>query len=186
MIDYFALLDLERRPAIDEESLKKTYFRRTELLRLDQDADAFSSLNMAFRIISNPAMRIQHLLTLAFGDARGGRIKSDLGDLFGSVVETLQKVDQEFGSLSAESSALVRALTFQRMGEAREKLEQTESELLQRELSLRSEIGPLDEVWREDPARSRQSLAQVALSLTFVQKWLSEVRERKIRLAELA
>jgi hypothetical protein len=187
MIDYFALLDLERRPAIDEESLKKTYFHRTELLRLDQsDADAFSSLNMAFRIISNPAMRIQHLLTLAFGDARGGRIKSDLGDLFGSVVETLQKVDQEFGSLSAESSALVRALTFQRMGEARERLEQTESELLQRELSLRSEIGPLDEVWREDPARSRESLAQVALSLTFVQKWLSEVRERKIRLAELA
>jgi hypothetical protein len=187
MIDYFALLDLERRPAINNESLKQTYFHRTELLRRDQaEADAFSSLNMAFRIISNPATRIQHLLTLAFGDARGGRIKSDLGELFGSVVETLQKVDQEFGSLSAESSALVRALTFQRMGKALEKMDQTESELLQREVSLLSEIGPLDELWREDRVRARESLAQVALSLTFVQKWLSEVRERKIRLAELA
>jgi hypothetical protein len=187
MIDYFALLDLERRPAVNEESLKKTYFHRTGLLRLDQaEADAFSSLNMAFRIISNPATRIQHLLSLAFGDTRGGRIKSELGELFGSVVETLQKVDQEFGSLSAESSALVRALTFQRMGEAREKLDQTENELSRRELSLLSEIGPLDEVWLENPARSRESLAQVALSLTFVQKWLTEVRERKIRLEELA
>jgi hypothetical protein len=35
-------------------------------------------------------------------------------------------------------------------------------------------------------ADCREPLAQVGLSLTFVQKWLSEVHERNIRLEELA
>jgi len=187
MIDYFALLDIERRPAITEESLKQSYFRKTESLRLDQaEADDLSSLNTAFRIIANPATRIQHLLRLEFGDARGGQIGSDLGELFGSVVETLQQADDEFGSLSTEGSALLRAMAFQRMEEMRERLEQIANELLQRENTLLSQLGQLDILWTESPPQCRESLAQVALRLTFVQKWLSEVRERKIRLEELA
>jgi hypothetical protein len=187
MIDYFALLKIERRPAITEQNLKNGYFRKTESLRLGQaDAEALSSLNMAFRIIANPATRVQHLLRLEFGDARGGQIGSDLGELFGSVAEALRKVDQEFGSLSGESSALVRALVFQRMDEAREILNQTENELSLRERTLISELDRLDRIWPQSPDQCRESLAQIALRLTFVQKWLGEVRERKIRLEELA
>ena len=187
MIDYFALLDIERRPAIDEESLKHAYFGKTGSLRVDQaEGDAFSSLNMAFRIIANPATRIQHLLKLEFGDAGGGEIGADLGELFGSVVEALQKADHEFGSLSTESSALLRALAFQKIDGARERLNQIENELSQRECSLLSQLVQLDTLWPEKPAQCRDLLAQIALRLTFVQKWLSEVRERKIRLEELA
>ena len=41
MIDYFALLDIERRPAISDESLKNVYFRKTESFRLHQvESDA--------------------------------------------------------------------------------------------------------------------------------------------------
>jgi hypothetical protein len=187
MIDYFALLDIERRPAITEESLKQSYFRKTESLRLEEAAtDALASLNMAFRTIANPATRIQHLLGLEFGDARGGQIGLDLGELFGSVVQALQQADDELGSLSTESSALLRALAFQRMVEVRERLIQIEVELAQWESTLLSELGQLDILWTESPAQCRESLAQIALRLTFVQKWLSEVRERKIRLEELA
>jgi hypothetical protein len=187
MIDYFALLDIERRPAINEESLKHAYFRKTESLRLGQaEADALSSLNMAFQVVANPATRLQHLLRLVFGDSRGGQIGSDLGELFGSVVEALQKADQEFGSLSTESSALLRALAFQRMDNLRENLNQIDNDLSHRERILLSELDQFDVLWIENPAQCRESLAQIALRLTFVQKWLSEVRERKIRLEELA
>lgn len=187
MIDYFALLEIERRPAITEESLKTAYFRKSESLVLDRaDADILSSLNMAFRIIGNPAARIQHLLTLEFGDPQGGQLGSDLGELFGSVGEALQKFDREFGSLTAESSQLLRALAFRRMDATREKLNQVETELLRRERSLLSELDQLDRIWLQSPIQCRESLAQIALSLRFVQKWLNEVRERKIRLEELA
>jgi curved DNA-binding protein CbpA len=187
MIDYFALLGIERRPALDEESLKRAYFRQTESLRLNRaEADALSSLNLAFQILSNPASRIQHLLKLEFGDSRGGQIGSDLGQLFGSVVEALRKTDQEFGSLTTESSALLRALAFQRMDKVRERLTQIDDDLSQRERTLLSELDQLDVLWTGSPTRCREMLAEIALRLTFVQKWLSEVRERKIRLEELA
>jgi hypothetical protein len=187
MIDYFALLDIERRPAISDDFLKNAYFRKTESFRQNQvESDAFSSLNLAFRTLANPAARIQHLLRLEFGDARGGQIEADLGQLFGNIVEALQSADQEFGSLSPESSALIRALAFHRMDGMRESLNQSEKELSKRECSLLSELGQLDGMWMENPTQCRESLAQIALSLTFVQKWLNEVRERKIRLEELA
>jgi hypothetical protein len=187
MIDYFALLGIERRPAINEESLKNAYFRKTESLdSVQAQADELSSFNTAFQTIANPTTRIQHLLHLEFGDARGGQIGSELGELFGSVVAALQSVDQELGSLSAESSALLRALAFQRMEGVRDKLQQTENKLLGLEANLLSEVGQLDRIWPESPTPCRQSLAQIALRLTFVQKWLREVGERKIRLEELA
>jgi hypothetical protein len=187
MIDYFALLETERRPAINEESLKRTYFRQTESLRLrPAEADSLSSLNMAFRILANPATRVQHLLRLEFGDSQGGQIGPDLGQLFGAVVEALQNADQEFGSLTTESSALLRAMTFQRMGKVREQLTQIDDDLSERERSLVSELDRLDALWTEGAAQCREPLAQIALRLTFIQKWLSEVRERKIRLEELA
>ena len=187
MIDYFALLDFERRPAINDEFLKNAYFRKTESFRQNQvESDQLSSLNLAFRTLANPATRIQHLLKLEFGDARAGKIESDLGELFGNIMEALQSADQEFGSLSTESSALVRALAFHRMDGMRESLNQSEKELAKRECGLLSELGRLDKMWLENPTQCRESLAQIALSLTFVQKWLNEVRERKIRLEELA
>jgi hypothetical protein len=187
MIDYFALLDTERRPAVNEESLKRNYFRQTESLRLKRaEPDSLSSLNMAFRILVNPATRIQHLLKLEFGDSHGGQIGSDLGQLFGAVVEALQETDQEFGSLTSESSALLRALAFQRMDKVRERLRQVDDDLSQHERNLLSELDRLDTLWAESSAQCRQPLAQIALRLTFIQKWLNEVRERKIRLEELA
>ncbi len=187
MIDYFALLEVERRPAISEEPLKNAYFRKTESLRLNQaEPEAFSSLNMALRIVANPATRIQHLLNLEFGDARGGQIGSDLGELFGNVAAALQEIDREFGSLSVDSSALLRALAFQKMDGVRDRLLETEDELIQREDKFLSELGAIDRLWPDSPAECRGSLARIALGLTFVQKWLSEVRERKIRLEELA
>ena len=115
-----------------------------------------------------------------------GKLSPDLGELFGTIVKALQSADQEFGSLSPESSALIRALAFQRMDGMRESLKQSENELSQRESGLLSELGQLDRIWLEDPTQCRESLSQIALSLTFVQKWLNAVRERKIRLEELA
>ena len=187
MIDYFALLGIERRPFIVDEYLKNAYLLKTESSRADRsDVDALSSLNIAFRTLSNPATRVQHLLTVEFGDARGGQLGSDLGELFGTVVEALQAVDGEIGSLSAQSSALLRAMAFQRIDAVRGKLDDAEAELSSREQSLLADLQSIDEAWSENRTQCKAPLTQVALSLTFVQKWLSEVRERKIRLEELA
>ena len=187
MIDYFALLDLERRPAITEETVKQACFRKCESLHSDPARSGeLIAVNAAFQTIVNPATRIQHLLVLEFGDAGGGQIEPDLGELFGTIVEVLQIADQELRSLSANSSPILRALAYQRLDGHREKLVQVEEELSQRESGLLAEVVRLDKSWFESTVQSRHPLAQIALGLTFVQKWLSQVRERKIRLGELA
>ena len=187
MIDYFALLGIERRPAIAEETVKGAYFRKSESLHSDPARSGeLIAVNAAFQTIANPATRIQHLLVLEFGDAGGGQIGPDLGKLFGTIVEVLQIADQELGSLSARSSPILRALAYQSLDGLREKLAQAEKELSQRESDLLDEVAPLDQRWFESTVQSRYPLAQIALGLTFVQKWLSQVRERKIRLEELA
>jgi hypothetical protein len=187
MIDYFALLGIERRPFIAEESLKQAYLEKTESSHSKAgNPEALSSFNMAFRTLSSPATRTYHLLTLEFGDARGGHLGSDLGTLFGTVAEALQSIDNELGSLSSQSSALLRAMAFQQIDAVRGKLDDADAELSALEQSLLAELRRIDKTWVENRAQCRPSLAQVALNLTFVQKWLSEVRERKIRLEELA
>jgi hypothetical protein len=187
MIDYFALLGIERRPAITEETVKGAYFRKSESLHSDPvRSGELIAVNAAFQTLVNPATRVQHLLVLEFGDAGGGQIAPDLGELFGTIVEVLQIADQELGSLSVRSSPILRALAYQRLDGLREKLVQAEKELSQRESGLLAEVGRLDQSWFESTVHSRHPLAQVALGLTFVQKWLSQVRERKIRLEELA
>jgi hypothetical protein len=187
MIDYFALLGVERRPAITEEILKGAYFRKSESLQsgLAESGELFAA-NAAFRTIANPATRIQHLLKLEFGDPGGGHIGADLGELFESIVKVLQNADQELGSLSAQSSPLVRAVAYQKLDGLRQQLEQVEKELSQRESGLLARVARLDQSWLENTAQARQPLAQTALDLTFVQKWFSQVRERLIRLEELA
>jgi hypothetical protein len=187
MTDYFALLDLDRRPFIADESLKNAYLRKSELIRAQtKEMDVLSSINMAFRTLSNPAARTQHLLNLEFGDARGGRLAPDIGAIFGAVADAVQMADRELGSLSVHSSALVRAMAYQKVDGVRDKLAEVEHELSNRESGLLLELQQLDVVWHENPVRCRDRLAQVALQLTFVQKWLSEVHERQIRLEELA
>jgi hypothetical protein len=187
MIDYFALLGVERRPAITEETVKGAYFRKSESLNADPSRmGELSAVNAAFQTIANPAARIQHLLKLEFGDTGGGQITPDLGELFGTIVEVLQIADQELGSLSPQSSPILRALAYHRLDRLRERLAQAEKELLRREADLLSAVARLDQCWFENISDSRHPLAQIALGLMFVQKWLSQVRERKIRLEELA
>ena len=187
MIDYFALLGIERHPSITEETLKEAYFRKSESFHSDPSrSEGLSAVNAAFQTLSNPATRIQHLLKLEFGEACRGQIPPDLGELFGTIVEVLQIADQELGSLSPRSSPILRALAYQRLDGLCEKLVRAEKELSQRESGLLAEVVRLDKSWFESTVESRHPLAQIALGLTFVQKWLSQVRERKIRLEELA
>jgi hypothetical protein len=187
MIDYFALLGIERRPAITEEAVKGAYFRKSETVHSDpaRSGEVFA-LNAAFQTIANPATRLQHLLELEFGDAAGGQIPPELGELFGTIVDVLQTADRELGSLSARSAPVLRALAYQRLDGLREGLERVEKELSYRESGLLAEVARLDQGWLKSAVEARRPLAQIGLGLTFIQKWLAQVRERKIRLEELA
>jgi curved DNA-binding protein CbpA len=186
MTDYFAVLGFARRPAIDENALKTAYFRKSEKLHPDRDGENdFSVVNAAFQILSNPAQRLQHLVRLEFGESGAGKIGADLGKLFGRVAFLAHKADEETGTSAAHDSPLLRALDLQRFGPLLDELTALAGELSENRLNLFDQIETLDQRWTADPMACRDSLVQVAIDLTFIQKWSAQVRERMLKLEEL-
>ena len=186
MIDYFAVLGIERRPAVSESVVQGAYYQKSKSLHPDQAGGGdFASVNAAFQTLSNPAARIQHLLNLEFGEAGDRQIGAELGDLFGTTVDVLGQADEELESLSNQTSPLLRAFAFQRLTSLRKSLDDAERRIAAREVDLHSRIADINQIWVQNRVQCQKPLAQIAVDLTFVQKWLAQVRERKIRLEEL-
>jgi curved DNA-binding protein CbpA len=186
MIDHFAVLGIERRPFVSKADAEEAYHEKSKSLHRDQArVGDFSSVNAAFQVVSNPAERIRHLLKIEFGESGDRQIGAELGNLFGTVVNVLRQADQEISFLSEQTSPVLRALAFQRLSSLREGLERVEKQIATRESELHTRIATLDHAWFNDPGQCRKPLAQISVDLTFVQKWLAQVRERKIRLEEL-
>jgi curved DNA-binding protein CbpA len=186
MTDCFAVLGIERRPVVPEAVLEGAYREKSKSLHPDRiEGGDFSSINAAFQIVSNPAARIQHLLRLEFGEEGERQIGADLGALFGTVVKVLRRADEELDSISGQGSALLRAFGLQRLEPLREALDDAIKQIATKESELHSRIAAVDQIWLQDRSQCQKPLAQIAVDLTFVQKWLAQLRNRKIRLEEL-
>jgi hypothetical protein len=173
MIDYFAVFGLERRPVVDENALKESYFRKSAA----RDSDS-SLLNEAFYTILRPVSRIQHLLKLEFGEVRAKQIGSDLEECFTKVAKVLHQADEAIRSFAAQQSPLLRAMAYQRVQPIVSELSQVEADLARRENELLAEIEQLDRRWPERKQDSRDALAQAAFRLAFVQKWSDQLKDR--------
>ena len=69
MIDYFALLQQPRKPWLDPEELKQRYQQLTLVSHPDRSGDrrtapTFAAVNEAYQVLTNPKLRLQHLLSL--------------------------------------------------------------------------------------------------------------------------
>ena len=105
MTDYFALLDEARRPWIDPEQLKDKYFARNRVGAAD------AGLNEAFRVLSEPKLRLQHLLTLEGVPLSAGRpVPPQVAELFWNCGALLRDVDRWLSKNAEAGSALARAL----------------------------------------------------------------------------
>ena len=105
MTDYFALLDEARRPWLDPEKLKEKYYR----LSLAAPPDA--ELNEAFRVLSDPKLRLHHLLTLEGADLVAGRpVPPSVAELFWNTGTLLREVECWLLKNAGATGALARSL----------------------------------------------------------------------------
>jgi hypothetical protein len=105
MIDYFALLGEARRAWLDPEKLKEKYFA------LNRSGAADAELNEAFRILSDPKLRLHHLLILEGADLVAGRpVPLAVAELFWSTGTLLREIDRWLLQNKGAGSVLARAL----------------------------------------------------------------------------
>ncbi|MBV9489869.1 MAG: hypothetical protein JO069_09120 [Verrucomicrobia bacterium] len=187
MTDFFAVLRLPARPWLDPEPLNEAYVRRSEALHRTADSqDQLMAVNRAHRVLSDPASRVEHLLSLTGQESNTTRIVPTVGEFFERVARHLQRADRLLAGDAAQTSALLRALRAQEMQTLKADLEELATELGSYRTGRLKELKELDRLWERAPADARQDLAQLALDLTFIQKWQGQVRERLLRLDEAA
>jgi curved DNA-binding protein CbpA len=193
MIDCFALLQQPRRPWVDPEQLKHTYRQLTLASHPDQhttnansnDSDAdFIAISEAYRVLSNPKLRLQHLLSLeghlpiADESAPG-----DLMELFSETGTLVQEIDrlleQLRGTNNALSASLLRSDILDKQKRAQDlldKLKQLHNDALQK-------LRVLDETWLNEPRAVVTQLNELYRRFAYLTRWTDQLEERRFQLS---
>ncbi len=124
MTDHFALLGEARRPWLDPEELKEKYFARS---RTEVPS---AELNEAFRVLSEPKLRLQHLLKLEGVDLAAGRaVPPAVAEVFWNTGTLLREVEKWLLRQTETTSTLARALLQPERGKLEQRLASLEDQL---------------------------------------------------------
>ncbi|MGI8956497.1 MAG: hypothetical protein ACR2II_06240 [Chthoniobacterales bacterium] len=175
MIDYFALLDEARRPWLDPNELKEKYFARARI------ASADAGLNEAFRVLSDPKLRLQHLLTLEGAQMTAGRpVPPSVAELFWNTGTLLREIDRWLLQSAEASSALSRALLSGEKARLERKLEVFAEQL---DAVYADEIISLREIDNADWRNDRPRLVELHDSISYLTRLRDQVKEKRLGMA---
>jgi len=187
MTNFFAVFGLPPRPMIDVALLSDLYANKSKTAHSDRAPDDdFATLNEAFRTLSDPVSRVWHLLAIFGGQPQSVTASAEINGWFGQVATGLQRFDQLLRPLSQETSSLLRAVKIGEVQPAAEELDKLSGELTLQKERLLETMAQIDSRWSENLAVDRASLAQIACDLRFIEKWLAQIAERRLRLASIA
>jgi DnaJ-domain-containing protein 1 len=187
MIDFFAVFGLEPRPVVDVAVLSDLFASKSKTTHPDRAADGdFATLNEAFRTLSDPASRIWHLLALSGDEPKLKAASAEVSAWFGPVANGLQRFDRILQPLSQETSTLLRALKIRESQSILADLDKLFERLTRQKEGLLQAIAQIDATWSGASEADRGALAQIACDLRFVEKWLAQIAERRLRLACIA
>jgi hypothetical protein len=184
MIDFFLLFDVPRRPLIDLSKLNETFARKNDGGETKRQGDPVV-LNEAFRVLSDTVSRLDHLLTLESADLHDRVISPEVEKWFGKVAEILHRFDETYYQLTQETLNLLRAAKLQLLQQNLATIEELSLELSSLHESLLQQLREINDGWPANRLEALPRLAELALNLRFTEKWINELRERKLRFDEL-
>lgn len=197
MTDYFALLGQPRRPWLDAEALKQTFYARSNEVHPDrvhggtesekQSANQRSSeLNTAYACLREPRDRLRHLLELELGrkPSELQDIPESFASLFMEVAVVCQEADSFITRQAAITSPLLRAQSVTEVHEWIDRLMTFQRRIAEHQKELLAELRTLDTKWDEASSRNNQlrDLERICRWLGFFGRWHSQIQERVNRL----
>ena len=177
MTDYFALLGEARRPWLEPEKLKEKYFARS---RAEPPG---AELNEAFRVLSDPKLRLHHLLKLEGAELPAGRpVPPNVAELFWETGSALREADDWSRKNGEATSNLARAMLQPTRVRLDEKLGKLEEELC---AAYEKEMTRLRGLEVGAGAFSPNELAgmiDLADSISYLTPLLERIKEGRFRL----
>lgn len=169
MTDYFALLGAARRPWLNPDGLKEKYFAlsRTEV--------PSAELNEAFRVLSDPKLRLHHLLKLEGADLAAGRaVPAAVAEVFWNTGNLLRETERWLLRQAGITSTLGRALLQPERGKLEQRLASLEEQL---RAMYEKEIDEL----RAAPNESSPLLERYD-RISYLTRLLEQVAEKRLQL----
>ncbi len=172
-VDYFAVLNEERRPWLDLDALKQKYQKLTLALHPDvrlesRETGDFTSVTEAHRVLSDPRLRLRHLLQLEGvepGDKK--RVPDDIAELFPAVAKVVQEADALLTKSAAASNALSKSLLRAEAAKQHTALKATLTDLQQLESKSLGELRDLNDSWHHDRRATLGRLQEIQQSLAY-------------------
>ncbi len=176
MTDYFALFEEARRPWLEPEKLKEKYFARSRATAPDAE------WNEAFRVLSDPKLRLQHLLTLEGAELSAGRpVPPSVAKLFWNTGKLLREVEGWLLKRAGASGALAQSL----LAAERAKIETGLGKLLaQLRSTHEAELVQLRQFdWKRDAPNDLDRLTQLYDSIAYLARLRERAAEKQFQLA---
>ena len=188
MIDYFALLEQPRRPWLDENALREKFHQLARASHPDTSSKTnieFASLSEAFRVLSDPTSRLQHLLQLESNTraSNGNGLPKDLEELFPNMTAVIRMADDLLKRTRATTNALSRSLFKSELLTIQNQIAESLARLSELYEQTISELRMLDESWTTVPSPDFSHLRQLYLKISYLSRWITQLEEKKLQLS---
>ena len=184
MQDAFAMLQLPRRPWLDEADVRSAFQRSAAQLHPDAvpgSSGDFAQLTRAYQILREPASRLRHLLELESPDTPvASGVPQELLLLFPIVARVRESIDRWTQRRTKAQSALQTALLDGDVSGLKHEANCAGEQLNQAMTAALAELRRLDAVWPSDSALRAAPTLQARL--TFLEKWQAQLQEALLRL----
>jgi curved DNA-binding protein CbpA len=178
MTDYFALFDEARRPWLDPEKLKEKYFARS------RTAAANAELNEAFRVLSDPKLRLHHFLVLEGANLTAGRpVPPSVADLFWKTGTLLREVERWLLRNAEAGSALSRALLSSEKTKLEGQLDKLQEQLNALYETELAQLRQVDAVTDPAPPNELLKLIERYDSISYLTRLQEQTREQRFRMS---
>src|SRR6202022_1263338 len=185
MIDYFALLQLPRRPWLNVQQLKEKYRQLSIDTQPEQQtrpaskqvlASDFASTREGYRILLDPKLRLQHLLQLEGVAASADTVPETLADVFLETGTLIQEIDRILSRTTANT--LSKALRQPEIMETRKLAADLLDKLQAMYNSALEELQKLDQLWTSTHQIAPE-LSALSSKLAYLTRWIAQLEERQ-------
>jgi curved DNA-binding protein CbpA len=200
-MDYFALLNEPRRPWLEPETLKSKFLALAAEAHPDKQRKAgeaeklkanrrYAELNAAYHCLTEPKLRLLHLLELELGVKPGEvqQIPAALADLFAEVATVCRSTDNFLAEKNQVTSPLLQIQLFERAQEWVERLRALQTRLTRLYDQLVEELKSLDALWTSKSQSAERTallnrLEELYRLFGYFNRWNGQIRERIVQLS---
>ncbi len=188
MTDFFALFSQPRQPWIERGVLKERHHQLTRLAHPDvrgPHADQkFEDVNEGYRILSDPKLRIEHLLALEGSGnlARDRPLPADLQELFLRIGTLRQAMQRVFTALGDVTSALKLSLAKNDLLQLQKQTNEMLEELNRSYDRCLKELRNSNEVWKRARQQAIAQLQSLRDRIAYLARWIAQLKEMELQL----